>query len=483
MQSAPALQLAQSVHDNCALSNNPATHSPCIVVLVHPLLDETAVINAICKESGGLCTQSAGVARPDGSLADALFDEMLRQCCANRVKSDEHTEPDLSQFAFQRAMQRAATRCEQLAARAAITDAGVAVRSAHGYLATCTRHPLPARLALSQAYAIIEQQRYDYDPPGSDYSPDRYFAESSDDDDDDEKPLRGSTVEATMQVTIEPWLAAHQAELATRRAWNNNDPMDNGQQVELIGGARIADDLLMRMVGHDLPAYMLSTLRAMQRTESMQMSRLYSRENTLYLIVSVSDDYMRLALGCMHQWMVNNYQEFGADMRCAISVRMAALIRGTWDQLLTMVPSERDYSLTVDVQSTPQAAMSVQSKPSRYLYMDDLLPVIARCCLATTRSMVEKEASAVIAWSSNPGTMQRVGHSVAHRGELHTLLTVLDSAPGEDVTDAFHRLFGINYIHGEFYTHIEMRPSDYEVIPDRPASAAASILIAESDDE
>lgn len=130
--------------------------------------------------------------------------------------------------------------------------------------------------------------------------------------------------------------------------------------------------------------------------------------------------------------------------------------------------------------------MRVQSAPSRYLYMDDLLPMIARSCLAATSSMVKKEPCAELDWSPNPGTMNRVQHGIAVRTATRTVLTVRDAdetIPCEDVTTAFHRLFGINYIHGEFYTQIEMRPSEYEAIPDRSASEAASVLITEAHDQ
>lgn len=498
MTSSATQRLGQLIYDKCARTGDLGSHPPCVVLIPHPLLSGAAIAREMATRTEHLFVQSAGTSRggPLPSLCDALFEHLL--CQAGLLKlhqeSGSGTDSDmtahylsLAPVAVQRALEMTTTRTEQLAARAAITDSGMQVSTAHNYLALCTRNAYALSREVRAIQTEFAAQHLDSRQPGEDYTREHY----------DENYGVESSVTTNIKMKLDPRFAAHQGSLAQARSWhvNRHTPAPDLPQVEVLVGDWCLDEALLECccAPGERRTPTAPALGAIQRTEALVRTRLYDHRNTLYVVLSPSTDYTRIALASVQQWMANNYADLGLDLRCDIAVRLAAAVASTWDRALALLSAtttdDRHHVLTVQMNGNPAVADRVQAAPSRYFSVANEAVATTEACVESLVDLLERTQYAVGTQSPEEvvhGTKAQLMSSVLVESPTRKRVTlcapIAMSVAVEDIGAAFKRLFGVPYYESEFHVHIEARSAPephagYDEIPD-----GGSALLKEADD-
>ena len=467
----PAETLAQAIYDKCSPTGTPATHAPCVVLIVHPLLAGAALARELVVHSNGLMVQSAGHTSIESppALADTLFEHLLAQAGLMRLNSSSNHDMgvdavqhylSLAAPAVQHVMATGAARVEQLAARLAITDAGMQVASAHTYLALCTRNSVELSRSIKRVQNDFAVHHLDSRQPEDEY-PREYY--------DDDNGVEAPPV-TTVKMNLDPRMAVHQQSLACTRVWTNNV---HGvvQQIEVLVGDWCLDAALIEhcCVAQHRDAVAAPVMRAQHRAEALLRTKMYDARNTLYVVVSVDANYVRMALASIHQWMERNYAGLGVDLRCDVMTRLAAAVTSVWDRAKTLVPAQSAPSpvhrLSVELTATPLVTQTTQNAPSRYLIVRDEWRAISVACIQALVDLMTQTRytpGETTTLDVVMGTRGRLMASVCADTPTHKKLVVCSSVAMsvavEDVADAFRRLFSLDYVHGEFHTNLECRP-------------------------
>lgn len=430
-------------------------HPPCIVILAHPLLCGTEIARNITNVTQSRFVQSSGTptnGRPV-PLADTLFEFLLCQAGAFQHDMYINERLNLEMVANQRIIEDASFRCEQIAARANLTDRGFHVNNAHTYLSMCTRNSLFTKDTIEAATIAHIYDTYD----DVDYTNTNHSAQET----------------LSIKLKMSPALADQEHALKTSRYWNLDG---SEEQIEIFVGDHRLDTSLLGAISANRSV----VAQTLMRTESLLRSQIYDTKNTLYVVVDVSDNYTKIALACIHQWICNEFRDIDVRVRCDVMTRLASAINGTWSLLKSSIENDATKHmrvLSVSFNDNPPVGQHIAHAPSRVFEHQYIGDIVCNVLLGPLDDMIRQvgrktHTTDLCTIDGTHGRLQsRISFVRLTRVYVDvTSVTLFDDI--EDIGTAFERLFKLRYQDGEFALELESRPassinhSQYEQIGD-----------------
>jgi len=216
----------------------------------------------------------------------------------------------------------------------------------------------------------------------------------------------------------------------------------------------------------------------LMRTEALLRSQVYHVKNTLYVIVDVSDNYTKIALASIHQWVYNDFNNIDVHARCDVMTRLAAAINGTWSLLKSSFETNTTpfvHVLSVLFNDNPPVVDHIEHAPSRIFNHQYMGKIVYSLIDGPLRDMMKGvgRKDKTTDWCTIDGTLGRLQSQIRFSQLTRIYVEIVSHTLFNDIEDigvAFQRLFKIRYQDSEFALQLESRPvssrnrNEYETI-------------------
>lgn len=347
--------IQEDLYARCRDGGHPREHTPRVVLVVHPLLSAqglaVAMVNAV---QHNLFVQSSGVARTGEALADAIYGIMQEH------QSVPAGAVDLTPLAGGLVSDRTAQRVEQLAARLALVDKGTVFVDAAMYVAMLHRLPGDMADGIAAARDTLDAAALEAGARGED-DPDWYVDGARD------APEVHTTIEPAVPPNRADLHRRHQTALASERFFVSGAAPASVPQVEVFAHSAIEDDAFAEVISSD--ALNSGMCGALQRTELMLQTALYTPARTLYVVVDLSAEYMRWAMAATFEAVAASYQQVAADALFTFMARYIPVITNGWANTLSKLyaqGADAPNVLTLHFDDSPVLARGRSGLPSSW---------------------------------------------------------------------------------------------------------------------
>jgi len=379
-------RLGELIDTKCSLLAGPSRHAPRVVFIVHPLLSGTEFARSLVKSAEHrLFVQSAGteVSGVRGAQEDtdcALVDRLYAFLLAEALKlGDQPDNPDAALLPWTPEMETAVVlaplvaRVEQLTARVRLADAGICVCDSEMYALLCRHNPTTLRETAKRAMYEREARALSYRSDGQ-YSAEWYGAVAVRPHDE---PSAAAAPEgyAREPAHDKAQHELHVQQLSGRREFCVNALEGAPAQVEVFSSAPEIDAALlehtlhMEYGGRGKPN---AVHLALQRTEQMLTAAMYTPENTLYMVISVSEEFVRWTMACVYQRLLAMHPHMPHRVSLELMTRLRTTVSTVWTRLLGHLHDAEHleyykHVATMTFQDAPGIAEEFQARPSQWL--------------------------------------------------------------------------------------------------------------------